>query len=66
MKTILLSYVIKALLSILSPKLIHEFIDRILDFVEDKVQGSKSTVDDRLVLPLCDMLREITDTPDND
>jgi hypothetical protein len=66
MKAILLSYAIKALLSILTPKLIHDLIDTVLDFIEERVIGSHSTVDDRLVLPMCEILRDVTNTPDND
>jgi len=41
-------------------------VDTILDYLEDKVLGSASTVDDALVLPVCDLLRNVLNVPDND
>lgn len=41
-------------------------VDFILDFIEDRVLGSASTVDDALVLPICDLLRTTFNIPDND
>lgn len=41
-------------------------VDAILDYIEDKVIGSASTIDDALVLPVCDLLRSVLNVPDND
>ena len=41
-------------------------VDTILDYIEDKVLGSASTVDDALVLPVCELLRSVLNVPDND
>lgn len=41
-------------------------VDTVLDYLEDKVLGSASKVDDTLVLPVCDLLRNVLNVPDND
>ena len=41
-------------------------VDTILDYLEDKVLGSASKIDDVLVLPICDLLRNVLNVPDND
>jgi len=66
MKAKILGYLISLLLRTLTPELLKSFIDKALDFVEEKVLGSESTVDDAIVLPICDMIRKATDVPDND
>lgn len=54
----LLEMLINILMRILTPELLMTFADMTLDFVEEYVEGSKSTVDDKLVLPLCKLIRE--------
>ena len=66
MKAKLLAMLVGAVMEVLTPDLLKKFIDMVLDFVEDKVEGSKSTVDDAIVLPLCSMIRTAFDVPDND
>ena len=44
----------------------QEVGDYVLDFAENYVIGSKSKTDDALVLPLCKLLRETINIPDND
>lgn len=66
MKSQLISMLIQMLVTTLNPELIKKFADMALDFVEDQVLGSKSTVDDRLVLPLCTQIRTAFNIPDND
>lgn len=62
----LLSVLIGLIMKVLTPELLKDFVDMALDFVEDKVLGSKSKVDDAVVLPLCDMIRKAFNVPDND
>ena len=66
MQNVLVVQLIKILLGLLSEDLLKKFADTVLDFAEDKVLGSKSEVDDALVLPLCSMIRKTFDIPDND
>jgi len=66
MKNQLISVLIQMLLTTLNPELLKKFADMALDFVEDKVLGSASTVDDRLVLPLVKQIRTAFNIPDND
>lgn len=66
MKVKLITSIIQALLSILTPELVGKFADMALDFVENQVKGSKSTVDDAIVLPLCETIRASFGIADND
>jgi len=50
----------------LTPDLLKSFADMTLDFVEDKVKGTKSPVDDAIIQPVCSMIRGTFDIPDND
>ena len=62
----ILSKVIEILLQLLSPELLKRFADMILDFAEDYVLGTKSEIDDKMILPLCALIRKTFDIPDND
>lgn len=66
MKAKLISTLIGLLMQMLTPELLKSFVDMVLDFVEDKVAGTKSPVDDMLVLPICKMIRVSFDIPDSD
>ncbi|MCK4827399.1 hypothetical protein KA005_67330 [bacterium] len=66
MKELLLGQLIKTLVTMLTPELMKTFADMVLDFVEEYVKGTKSKLDDRIVLPLCDVIRRAYDIPDND
>lgn len=59
-----LQVVMSLLLKALSPELLKSLIDSILDVVEKAVQDSKSTIDDRVALPICALLREVFRIPD--
>lgn len=61
-----LTLFIQALMAVLTPELLKGLADTLLDWVEDMVLGSASTIDDRLLLPACDLLRKTFDIPDND
>jgi len=50
----------------LTPDLIKKFADMVLDFVEDYVLGTASTVDDKIMIPICTAIRSAFDIPDND
>ena len=50
----------------LTPEVLRKFADMVLDFAEEHVVGSASTVDDTLVLPVLEILRSAFNIPDND
>jgi len=62
----ILGKVIEILLSLLTPNLLKKFADMVLDFAEDFVLGTASPIDDKLVLPLCELVRRTFDIPDED
>ena len=66
MKTKILMMLINLILSSLKPEHIKSFADMILDFVEDRVLGSASTVDDKLILPVIAQIRAAFNIPDDD
>jgi hypothetical protein len=66
MKAKLITALIGMILKMLTPDLLKSFADMVLDFVEDKVEGSASTVDDAIVLPMCSMVRSAFNIPDDD
>ena len=66
MKEKLFSSLIQAMLSLLSPELLKKFADMVLDFAEDFVLGTKSSIDDAIVLPICGAIRAAFGIEDND
>ena len=66
MKAKLLTMLIQALVSMLNPALLKQLADMVLDFAENFVLGTKSELDDALVLPLTNAIREAFNIPDND
>ena len=59
---------LKALMGIalqfLTVEQLKKFADMAFDFVEDAVQDSSNTIDDTLVLPVINRLRDAFDIPD--
>lgn len=66
MKSQLISMLVSILMRVLDETLLKQFADMTLDFIENAVLGSKSKIDDALVLPVCAMIRRTFDIPDND
>jgi hypothetical protein len=62
----ILAAVVGALLRILTPDLLKRFADLVLDFIETKVAGTASPVDDAIVLPLCGVIRGAFGIEDKD
>jgi len=62
----LLSLLIQAFLAMLTPELLKKFADMVLDFAEEYVLGTASTVDDAIILPICDLIRKTFGIPDDD
>ena len=65
LKTVLMQLV-PLFLSLLTPDLLKNFADTLLDWIEDYVTGTASTVDDAIVLPMCEMIRNAFNIPDED
>lgn len=66
MKSQLIPMLVSILMRVLDEALLKRFADMTLDFVEDAVLGSKSKIDDALVLPVCALIRTTFNIPDND
>lgn len=65
LKTVL-EALIPLLLSLLTKEQFVKLVDMIFDFAEDAVQDSSNTIDDTVVLPIIQKLRDIMNIPDND
>ena len=64
MKVKMLNYFITMIIGMLTPDMMKKFADSMLDFLEDAVSKSDSKMDDKLVLPLCGMIRTVFDIED--
>ena len=61
-----LSALIPIILGLLTPHQLRRFADMAMDFVEDAVQDSTNKVDDIVVLPILQRLRDTFNIPDDD
>lgn len=66
MKSALIAKLIEIIIGMFSPDLLKWFVDKLLDLIEEAVIKSEGKLDDKIVLPLCSMIRETFDIPDND
>lgn len=57
---------IAILQTLVNPELLREAVDKALDHIEEVVQKSDNTYDDKVILPVCKMIRETFNIPDND
>jgi len=48
-----------------APDLLKAALDKLLDFIEDTVVSSDNKADDAIVLPICRMMRETFEIPDD-
>lgn len=62
----ILGTLIPVLLSMLSPEELKAIADKGLDFLEDFATNSETSLDDKVILPICKMIRTTFDIPDND
>lgn len=60
----LIILLVKIILKNAGKPLIRTFGDALLDFVEEHVEGTKSPIDDLIVLPICEQIREAFDIED--
>ena len=61
-----LTYLLPGLLKLLKPELLRKAVDALLDVIERAVMDSESETDNKLVLPLCEIIRNTFNVPDND
>ncbi|HHJ14277.1 MAG TPA: hypothetical protein ENJ79_07850 [Gammaproteobacteria bacterium] len=66
MKKVLIEKLLQVLLGLLDEDTLKRAADAVLDAAEDAVKGSKSGMDDAIVLPLLGAIRTAFDIPDND
>ena len=66
MKNEIIVKLLAMLLKLLEPEMLRGAVDKVLDYVEEKVKESGSKYDDVLVLPLIEMIRNTFNIPDND
>jgi len=55
----LVNMLIDMIIRTLTPKFLDEFLFKTIDFVEDKVLGSNTKIDDAMILPITNVLRDI-------
>ena len=65
MKALLLK-LLPMLLSLVTPDVLKKGLDSLLDFIESSVEKSDNKIDDAIVLPLCKVIRDALNIPDND
>ena len=66
MQAKLLAVLFAALFEAFDAETLREFADNGLDWIENKVLGSASQVDDKVVLPIAAQIRKLFNIPDND
>ena len=66
MKNQFLGQLINFLLSALTPEMMKRAVDAVLDVAERAVAESETKLDDAIVLPLIDLIRNSFNIPDND
>jgi hypothetical protein len=50
----------------LTPENLKLFVDAGLDAIENFVEKSETDVDNKIILPMCKLIRNTFDIPDND
>jgi len=67
MKTLAINMIIKALMPVIH-RLLREnyglYGDKLFDFFENAIKDSKTTIDDKVVLPIIKSLRVLMNIPD--
>jgi len=57
---------LQTLFAVLDEETVKGFIDKGLDYLEDKIAQSATQWDDIMVLPIIEHMRKLFDIPDND
>ena len=66
LQTILIQQLVSALVVMMSPEILKKGLDGLLDTNEEPVGKTENTVDDIVVLGICQQIRRAFDVPDND
>ena len=66
LQTILIQQLVSALVVMMSPEVMKRGLDALLDTIEEAVGKTENTVDDIVVLGICQQIRRAFDVPDND
>ena len=66
LQSILIQQLLTVLITQLSPEVLKMSLDKLLDIVEEAVGKTENTVDDIVVLGICQQIRRAFDVPDND
>ncbi|NCC93577.1 MAG: hypothetical protein EOM10_09890 [Opitutae bacterium] len=66
LQTILIQQLVSALVVMMSPEILKKGLDGLLDTIEEAVGKTENTVDDIVVLGICQQIRRAFDVPDND
>ena len=62
----LIGRLVSALIAMLPKDIAKKAVDALLDKIEDAVTASATPIDDKIVLPLCELIRDSFDIPDED
>ena len=62
----LVAELVKLMSGMFQGDILKLFVDYVLDFIETYVTGTKSKIDDLIVLPVCMAIRALLNVPDND
>jgi len=62
----LIGRLVSALIAMLPKDIAKKAVDALLDKIEDAVAASATPIDDKIVLPLCKLIRDSFDIPDED
>lgn len=66
MKKALITNLVSVLLAMLTPTALKNIVDGMLDMIEDAVNISENQIDDAVIKPLIQTIRNAFDIPDND
>jgi len=66
MLEIAMPVIVGVMKELLNKENIQRYGDHLFDFIEQAIESSETTFDDKLVLPIVKSLRAALDIPDND
>jgi hypothetical protein len=66
LKKRLLHLIIDQLIDRLTPEMLRSIVDYLLDQAEDLIASTETQADDRFLMPIISMAREVFHVPDND
>lgn len=65
-KQMLIQTLMSVVMQFASKEVMTAAVDGILDVIEEAVERSGTQIDDIIVLPICNQVREVFNVPDND